>query len=204
MHDVRLDHDRANLVEIGKQQNQTRGGHDQAQDHHADPEPDLLARVESAGGNVLAGDHSSQVHEPFEIVEAREVVLDEHDDEHQQAHDEYGADEIVQVFRDLREPGEQRVADHGQQHVFSQHHDQATHAEDDEADRDDPVRVALERREPFDQPAGGRAVDLDTAAPLVERSDHDRDQGDQPSGDRRDPPVLQLAPRLPISLDQHA
>src|SRR5258708_4214019 len=53
-------------------------------------------------------------------------------------------------------------------------------------------------------PAGGRAVALDAAAPLVERSDHDRDRGDQPAGDWRDPAVLQLPPRLPVGLDQNA
>src|SRR6267154_2103718 len=35
-------------------------------------------------------------------------------------------------------------------------------------------------------------------------ADHERDQGDQPAGDRRDPAVLQLPPCLSVSLDQHA
>src|SRR5258708_37783706 len=107
------------------------------------------------------------------------------------------------MFRKLREPGEQRVADYRQQDILSHHHDEAADAENDKADRDDPVRVALERRESFDQPAGGRAVDLDAAAPLVERPDHARDRGDQPAGDWRDPALLQLPPRLPVGLDQN-
>src|SRR5258708_15594518 len=108
------------------------------------------------------------------------------------------------MVRKVREPGDQRVADYRQKDILSLRHDGAADAEKDKADRDDQVRVALERRESFDQPAGGRAVDLDAAAPLVERSYHDRDRGDQPAGDWRDPAVLQLPPRLPGGLDQNA
>ena len=151
-----------------------------------------------------AGDHSAEVREPLDIVESREIILDEHDDKHQQAHDEHRPDEIVQMFRKLREPGEQRVSDHRQQDVLPQHHDEAADAENDKADRHHPVRIPLEGSETLDQPAGRLAVDLDAAAPLEERPDYDHDDGDQPAGDRRDPAVLQLSPGLSVSLDQHA
>src|SRR5256714_13913395 len=118
-----------------------------------------------------AGDHTAKIRKRLEVVEGGEVILDEHDDEHQKAHDEHRPHEIVQMFRKLREPSEQRVSDHRQQDVLPQHHDEPADAENHKTDCYHPVRVALERSETLDQPPARLAVDLDAAAPLEKHAD---------------------------------
>src|SRR2546430_14640339 len=108
------------------------------------------------------------------------------------------------MFRKLREPGEQRVSDHRQEDVLPQHHDESADAENDKAYRDHPVRVALERTEALDQPAGRLAGALDAAAPLEERPDYEHDAGAQPARHRRDPTGLPPSPRLSVGRAQHA
>src|SRR5882724_8923216 len=204
VHQIGLDHHRANLIEVRKIEDQARGAHDKAQHDDAAPEPKFLPGVEPARRNVLPRNHSARLHEPAYVVEARQVVLDEHHDEHQQAYDEHGAGEIVKMLGQLGEPREQGVADHRKQHVLAQHDDEPCHAQNAEAYRDDPVHVALERREALYQPPGRRPVDLDAPAPLVERADDQDDGGEQPADDGGDPAVLELPPGFPVRLDEHA
>jgi hypothetical protein len=102
----------------------------------------------------------------------------------------------VQVLGQQGQPAEQRVAEHRQQHVLAEQHDQAGEPEHAEADGGAPVHHLLGDAEARHQPAARTLVQLDRALGEVQRRDDQQDQDHQPAAEEGHGPVAELPPGL--------
>src|SRR3990172_8861285 len=96
--DVHLLHRGAQLLEIRKQHHESGHRRDEAEDHHAGPEVDLLAGIEAARRQMYADQDLPAVREPRAIALRWQVVPGVDDDHAQQADEEQRADQIMQVL----------------------------------------------------------------------------------------------------------
>ena len=113
-----------------------------------------------------------------------------------------GPVKLWMVFAERGEPREQRVADERQQHRLAEREDEPCDRERDPDDGEEPVRVAVHRREPFDHALPWLARRTHRAAQEVEarQAEHrsrEKDAAPEENGH------AQRSPRLPLGLDQH-
>src|SRR5438270_368922 len=137
---------------------------------------------------------------PFPIARPREVVANEIDEQEQQTHEKQRTDKVVQILRQNREPGEQRVADQRQQHSLAEKHDQPGYGEDRKGDRCRPMNDPVEQRKSKNLPARRRLVQLERALDPVKGRDHQEKSNQPPASKNRDVAVAQAAPGLALRL----
>src|SRR6185503_1440751 len=80
--------------------------------------------------------------------------------------------------------------------MLAEENDQTAHAEDAEADRDEPVSPAFGDREPFDHASARPLVQLDRAESKINRCDHRADDDHEPAAPESNRAVAELAPRF--------
>jgi hypothetical protein len=170
---------------------------------HPAPEQDLLARVESIAADVGPSQQAPASGQPGQVLQPRQVVTHEGQEDNDRGHREQGSDEVVRRLADAGQRREQRVSEHRQQQMLAKQHGQTGQPQHHEATGVRPMDAAFDQREAFDHPAGGRFAQADRSTQQVERGDQDQHRDQAPSSVLSDWPVAQLAPLFSALLDQH-
>src|ERR1700758_533463 len=131
-----------------EQQQISRSGDGDAREE-SDPEHGLFARIESPRRRMLRFDETAALPEPIDVHFSRDVVLEPHRNDEDEADDERKAREIMHVFGGLREAAERVLADHWQEKNFSKGYVKPRQAENNEGHSGQPVREAFECVEPL-------------------------------------------------------
>src|SRR5438105_8366310 len=127
---------------------------------------------------MLRFDETAALLEPIDILFSRDVILEPHRDDENEADDERKAREIMNVFGGLREAAERVWADHRQEQNFSKGYVQPRQAESDEGHGRKPMREAFECVEAMDLlsgPAGRNPQPAHNQAGASQNRDHSND-----------------------------
>ena len=152
---------------------------------------------------MLIREQPAEFLHPDPVGRARNIVLHEGDEQADRTENEQRADEVVDDLRELCQPGEQRVSDHGEQNVLSEQDDQPGDPKQRKADRGAPVNQTLPGREASNLLAGGFAVQAHRALPRKIAPDHQHHEHQRPAADDGYRPIADLPPCLSLRLDQH-